>query len=153
MSYPKGKNHRYKHGLTKHPLYKVWQDMKTRCYNNNNVNYKNYGGRGIIVCEEWLNDPKAFYDFALSHGWSKDLTIDRIDNNGNYEPNNCHFITRAENNRNQRKTKLDWRRVRAMRTFHKNSPRTTTVQAGRLFGLSALHVWKIWNYKLWKEQI
>jgi len=79
-----------------HPLYVVWGNIKQRCYNTNRKSYKWYGGRGIIVCKEWL-DYDVFEKWALENGWNKLLTIDRIDNNGNYEPSNCHFVTREEN--------------------------------------------------------
>lgn len=71
--------------------------MKTRCYNKNSLEYSNYGGRGITVCKEWKDDFKSFYDWAMSHGYKEGLTIDRIDNNGNYEPNNCQWLTKSEN--------------------------------------------------------
>ena len=86
-------------------LYKVWQGMKTRCYNPNFIYYCNYGGRGIMICDEWKNDFSKFYELAINNGYKEGLTIDRINNDGNYEPDNCRWITRAEQNRNQRKTK------------------------------------------------
>ena len=73
--------------------------MKQRCNNPNRHNYDNYGGRGIKVCDEWKNDFQAFYDWAMANGYHDDLTIDRIDNDGNYEPNNCQWITLEENAR------------------------------------------------------
>lgn len=94
-----------KHGLSNHRLFGIWNGMKTRCYNKNNKNYADYGGRGIQICEEWLGDFASFYDWAMSHGYRDDLTIDRIDVNGNYEPKNCKWATRAEQSRNQRRTK------------------------------------------------
>lgn len=87
----------YKHGESKIRLYRTWQQMKTRCYDSKSQGYKYCGGRGIKVCPEWKNNYIAFRDFALSHGYKDNLTIDRKDNNGNYEPSNCQFITRAEN--------------------------------------------------------
>lgn len=89
------------HGYSKHPLYKIWQSMKDRCYNENDKGYKNYGDRGITVCVEWKNNPRVFIEWALPL-WKKGLLIDRIDNDGNYCPENCQFITHAESNRNKR---------------------------------------------------
>ena len=76
--------------------------MKQRCYNPNNDNYPNYGGRGISICDEWLNDREAFISWALSHGYSNDLSIDRIDVNGNYKPSNCRWATDELQRNNQR---------------------------------------------------
>lgn len=90
------------HGLSKHPLYSVWEYMKARCYNKNTIRYNNYGGRGIRICDEWRNIPKAFIEWGLSNGWQKGLQIDRIDNDGNYEPSNCRFVTNRKNNLNKR---------------------------------------------------
>ena len=77
-------------------IYETWQDMKRRCYNKQNARYDSYGGRGITVCDEWLNNFQSFYDWAISNGYSDDLTIDRIDNDGNYEPSNCRWSTAKE---------------------------------------------------------
>ena len=80
--------------------------MKQRCYNQNHPRYPDWGGRGISVCEEWRNSFKSFYDWAVGNGYQDDLTIDRIDNNGNYEPRNCRWTTIKEQNLNKRSYKL-----------------------------------------------
>lgn len=92
------------HGLTHNPLFSVWQSMLSRCFNENNKSYKNYGERGITVCEEWRKDFQSFYDWAIRNRYDKGLQIDRIDVNGNYEPDNCRFVTQIENARNKRNT-------------------------------------------------
>lgn len=92
------------HGLSKTPQYKIWKDMKARCYNENNKSFMDYGGRGITICDEWINDYEAFYNWAISNSWESGLTIDRIDVDGNYEPSNCRWtdnFTQAKNRRPQ----------------------------------------------------
>ena len=69
-------------------IYNIWCAMKVRCYNRKDEHFKNYGGRGIKICDEWLNDFQAFYDWSMNNGYADNLTIDRIDTNGNYEPSN-----------------------------------------------------------------
>lgn len=101
------------HNLSyKSSLYNVWKNMKDRCYRKKCKSYKNYGARGITVCDEWKNDYKKFYDWAIENGYNEEkteaglnvLTIDRIDVNGNYEPRNCRFVTNSEQAKNKRKT-------------------------------------------------
>jgi hypothetical protein len=80
--------------ITSHPLYGVWENMKSRCYNYNMTGYVSCGGKGIIVCEEWIYSPMTFINWALSNGYEKGMILHRKDTDGNYEPNNCEFITR-----------------------------------------------------------
>ena len=87
-------------------LHTKYNHMKERCSNPNNKRYDRYGGRGIKVCDEWLNDYYAFEKWALENGWSEGLAIDRIDNDGNYSPGNCRFVTAAENNQNRRTSRF-----------------------------------------------
>ena len=82
-------------------LRNILKGMKTRCYNKNRPEYKNYGARGITVCDEWRNDLNKFRSWANSNGYADDLTIDRINNDGNYEPSNCRWVTKSENNKNK----------------------------------------------------
>lgn len=91
-----------KHGKTHTKLYRVLDSIKARCYNENNKQYKNYGGRGIKVCDEWLNDFQTFYDWAMFNGYKETLSIDRINNDGNYEPSNCRWVDMKIQSRNKR---------------------------------------------------
>ena len=99
-----------KHGLTfdksRRALYNVWRSIKQRCFNPNGHEYHRYGGRGITICDEWKDNPVAFVDWCLSHGYKKGLEIDRIDNDGNYEPVNCQFISKTENIKKNAKHKI-----------------------------------------------
>lgn len=105
----RGQNSR-KHDETGSRLYGVWQSMKRRCYSPKRKDFKNYGGRGIRVCEEWLHDFTAFRDWALANGYDENApygacTIDRIDVNGDYEPSNCRWATASEQQKNKRPKK------------------------------------------------
>jgi len=91
-----------KHNLYKSRIYGIWQGMIGRCYNENNTNFKNYGSRGIIVCDKWKNDFLNFYNWAINNNYNDKLTIDRINVYGNYEPNNCRFTTKTIQARNRR---------------------------------------------------
>lgn len=95
-----------KQGLSSSRIYRTLAGIKQRCYNKNCSAYKNYGGRGIKICNEWKNDFLSFYNWANQNGYMDNLTIDRIDVNGNYEPFNCRWITMKEQHRNTRKNKM-----------------------------------------------
>ena len=93
-----------KHGLSKTRLNRTWSSIKDRTLNINTKVFNDYGGRGITICEEWKNDFMSFYNWAMENGYeeNKGLSIDRIDNDGNYEPNNCRWVSRNIQNRNKR---------------------------------------------------
>lgn len=94
-----------KHNLCRTRLYNIFEGMKKRCYNKNFKFYKNYGARGIVICKDWLNDFISFYDWAVKNGYKENLTIDRIDVNGNYDPSNCRWISQKEQSKNTTKNK------------------------------------------------
>lgn len=89
------------HGMSRTRLYRCWQDMKHRCLNATSKDYHRYGGRGITFCDEW-KEFEPFRDWALANGYDDKLTIDRIDNDGNYCPENCKWSTQKEQARNKK---------------------------------------------------
>ena len=94
------------HGFSNHRVYKIYQGMIARCYNPKHVYYSYYGGRGIEVCTLWKNDRKEFFSWAMNNGYSDGLLLDRIDNNGDYCPENCRWVdklTQGNNKCNNRK--------------------------------------------------
>lgn len=108
--------HPPKHGLTRkgqqfHPIYRMWCNMKVRCYGNRPKDFKYYKSKGISICSAWLNDAKLFFEWCIKNGWEKGMTIDRIDSEKDYEPTNCQLLTRSAHSK---KTSLKrWENVRA----------------------------------------
>ena len=115
------------HGLCGNRLYNIWGCMVQRCYNSNTPCYNLYGGRGITICDEWRNDFKSFYDWAMAHGYEDNLTIDRIDNDKGYSPENCRWITIKEQG-NNRSTN---------RRLEYNGERHTISEWGELLGIDS----------------
>lgn len=90
------------HGKTGQRIMNIYYDIKSRCYDNKNKRFADYGGRGVAMCEEWVNNSSAFVEWALNNGYSDELTIDRVNNDGNYEPTNCRWTTIKEQAQNRR---------------------------------------------------
>ena len=90
------------HGMSHTRLYKIWKGRHTRCYNKNDEHYPDYGERGITICDEWIDDYNTFYQWAIKTGYNDTLTIDRINVNGNYESDNCRWITVQQQQNNRR---------------------------------------------------
>jgi hypothetical protein len=94
-----------KHGMSHHPSYKVWDAMRSRCYRKNNPHYKNYGGRGIVMCAGWKTNFANFWK-DMGPSYKAGLELDRVDNNGDYTKENCQWVTHTQNNRNKRGNRL-----------------------------------------------
>lgn len=96
--------HLITHGKSNTRLYGIYRGMWRRCYNKNHEHYNQYGGRGITICDEWLHDFMNFYKWAINNGYDDNLTIDRIDNNKGYSPNNCRWVNQKIQVRNRKNT-------------------------------------------------
>ena len=125
ISIEKVKKRQTTHNLSKTRLYHIYLGIKARCYNPKNECYRIYGGRGITMCDDWKNDFLSFYNWAINNGHREDLSIDRIDVNGNYEPNNCRWATPKEQSNNTR---------RCIYVTYNNETHTITEWA-RFFGI------------------
>lgn len=137
--YIKGKERTYKGRVIKSFLFTTFEGIKKRCYDEKFRQYKNYGGRGIRICNEWMNDFFTFYDWAIENGASEELTIDRIDNNGDYCPKNCRWVDRFT----QANNRSDNRVVEYKGESH------TIAEWSRLVGLTARCIsWRIDEMKL-----
>ena len=143
-------NSNFKHGGKGSKLYYVWIKMKQRCNNSKDEKFKDYGGRGIIICPEWTNDYTVFRDWALNNGYKEGLQINRIENNGNYEPSNCNFISNEENCQNKRTTKLNKEKVLKIRELHDTGNYTQT-NIAKIFGVGKALISKIINKQKWRN--
>ena len=141
-----------KHNESFTNLYRVWANIKQRCNNPNSHNYKDYGGRGITICSEWTNSYIAFRNWALNNGYQEGLQINRINNNGNYEPNNCNFVTGKENTRNRRGQKIKNMEIaNEIRTLWNTG---NYIQKGltSLYNVTISSISRIINNKRWEEK-
>lgn len=133
--YSKIREHNTKHGGVHDRLYGIWKNMKHRCNNPNDSHYSTYGGKGIQVCEEW-NDYKCFKEWAYKHGYDEsaefgECTLDRIDNDGNYEPSNCRFANRMTQANNTSKNHI----------VELNGHRMTIAEFARVMNINKNHAW------------
>ena len=150
--YMKGHNKsNFKHGFTKIKLYSVWTDMKTRCLNTKRKSYKDWGGRGITICPEWtdkLNGFIKFRDWSLNNGYTEGLQIHR-ENDGNYEPYNCEWVTNTENARHRRGQKIkNIEMANEIRELEKIGNHTRKELAEK-YGVSQMQISNIINNKKW----
>jgi len=120
-------------------IHNIWRGVKIRCYDPNRADFNRYGGRGIKMSEEWRNSFKAFYKWASQNGYSDSLTLDRIDVNGNYEPNNCRWISLKAQENNRRDSKFI--------TF--NGECHTEAEWGEITGLGGRTIWARLNQCGW----
>ena len=140
---------RYKHGGKKnHPqLYKSWKHMRERCTNPNDKRYHRYGGRGISICEEW-GDFAKFMDWSLAHGYKPGLTIDRIDIDRGYCPENCQWLTLVENSKKKCTTKISDEDAAKIRRMVKGGAERSSV--AEMFGVTTYTIHDVVNFRTHK---
>ena len=120
-------------------LYRIWNSMKNRCYTKGTTSYEKYGAKGVVICDEWREDFMAFYNWALANGYSDELTIDRIDFTGNYEPSNCRWATINEQANNKSNViRLEY-----------NGAKKTISEWSAITGIPAPDIWQRINRLKW----
>src|SRR4030042_4879288 len=143
---------RFKHGEGfGTELYSVWAAMKQRCFNARHEAFKNYGGGGITICPEWTNKENGyinFRDWSLSNGYQEGLEIDRIDNNSNYVPSNCRWVTNIENQRNRRDIKLTLKIVEEIIEKYLTN-KYTQYELAKEFNVDPSCISRVLNKKRW----
>lgn len=132
-------------------LYRIWTSMKRRCNNPNNNQYHRYGGRGIIICQEWQNSYLAFKSWAIASGHKKELLLDRRDNDGNYEPSNCRWVNNAESSRNRTMVKLSKKDVVEIRCMFEEKEDILQKDVATAYGVSPTTIYDVVSKRSWKE--
>jgi len=140
-----------KHGLSLHPLYGKWRDIKQRCSNTKCKAYRNYGAKGILICDEWKNNFLSFYNWAITNGWENGLTIDRIYNNKGYCPDNCHFVTLSENTSKTCRRKLNEIAVKVIKYYLAKG--VYYRELAKIYKVDHATIWQIKNNKTWERVI
>lgn len=135
------------HGYSKLPVYKIWKSMRKRCYSVSDKRYHRYGGRGIKICDEWQS-AKAFVEWAFANGYRKGLSIDRIDNDGDYCPSNCRWVTITENNRNNSLVRLTMQDAEKIRNLYAGGMKQTEI--ARMYHTSQGRISNIIHKRSWK---
>lgn len=139
------------HGRKPKNLYQTWSNIKQRCYNAGNSDFKHYGGRGIKVCDEWRNSYEAFRDFALENGYRENIEIDRYPNkDGNYEPGNVRFVPKLDNLRNTRRIKLNKARVFAIQFILKRGLKTRK-ELSEIYNVGYSGIQHAYNNRSWQD--
>lgn len=137
-------HNRYKHGMAGTPTYKSWSGMKARCFRENRDDYRNYGARGITVCDRWL----VFENFLEDMGVKPlGTTLERINNDGNYEPGNCMWATRTTQSRNRRYVRMSARRAAQLRAEREAGATLEALAAH--YGISVSHTHRIVSGESW----
>lgn len=131
-------------------LYLIWQGMKRRCSDKNHSGYKKYGDKGVIVCSEWKKSFINFKEWAVKNGYNDTLTIDRIDNSGNYEPGNCQFITMSSNSIKRKGVYLTYKKAEEIRSLYFSGGMTKT-ELSIKFKTSEWNIGSIVSGKNWKK--
>jgi len=131
-------------------LFDVLHAMKSRCYNPKHNSFARYGGRGITICAEWLENPERFYNWCKEHGYRPGLQIDRINNDLGYSPENCRVVTRAQNQHNTSRVPYSEREVSVFRRAYKCGAITQKALA-EMYGVNPATISMICSYKTWKE--
>jgi hypothetical protein len=137
-------------GGSKSRIYNTWVSMVDRCNNKFSKYYRYYGGRGIIICDDWFNSFLIFREWAFANGYSDKLVIDRIDVDGNYEPLNCRFVSYGQSGRNKRNVIMSWPKVNIIRGLY-SSGVITLAKLADIFETSESNISFIVNFKRWKS--
>ncbi len=139
------------HGLHKTSEYSTWANMKDRCLNPRQKGYQSYGGRGITVCGRWQDSFVAFYEDMGAKPFKK-AQIDRINNDGNYEPSNCRWISCVKNSRNRRNNNLTLAKARDIRKRYAKGSISQKLLA-KLYKVNNKSIWRVLHNRTWKESV